>query len=126
MTTKFAAFRTALAALCRQHGVYMAPTEAEQIGVWNLGTETDPLKRAALADFTAAVDAPAPPPPAAKTLPLHFDTHIEAKKHPGYIGYELARSAAERLAQEHPGSEVVPIGGGSKVRGYVVVMPKDD
>lgn len=51
-SAKFRAFRDALAALCLQHGVYLAPTRDEDVGVWDLPPGDDPMAYGGFDDLT--------------------------------------------------------------------------
>jgi len=83
----FGAFARDLRALCRKHGVTMAPAEDGAIGVWDVVSG----KEAELVDRTA----PAPGAPRLEPLPDYFETGIAAREHAGYIG----EAQSQRLAR---------------------------
>jgi len=108
----FDAFVRDLHALCRKHGVTLAPAANGAIGVWDVVSG----KESELVDCTAPpVDAPR-----LEHLPDYFETGIAARQHAGYIGEAQSQRLARELQAQHPGSEVVPIG--PRPRGWVVVQ----
>ena len=109
----FAVFARELAALCRKHGVTLASAANGAVGVWDVVSG----KESELVDCTAPTNAPR-----VEHLPDYFDTGIQAREHPGYIGEAQSERLARDLQAKHPGSQVVQIG--PRPRGWVVVQPQ--
>ena len=103
-----------LQALCRKHGVTLAPAANGAVGVWDVisGKESE------------LVDCTAPPAgtPQLEELPSHFETGIAARQHPGFVDEAPSERLAREVQARHPGTTIVPIG--RRPRGWVVVQPR--
>ncbi len=122
--SKFELFRAALEELCRRHHVVIGPADQGGIGVRDAvqGVEV-PLDLRDYTESTLRFIAAQPKAKPIEGLPDHFETGIAAQAFPGFVGQERTRGAADRLASQHPGSRVVPIGPHRFIRGYAVIAP---
>jgi hypothetical protein len=116
MTAKFDAFAEALAALCRQHHVVLAPSRlTATIVVCDVVEGDAPVER--LEDRTGADTSRVTP----SNLPDSFLTALAAEQFPGYIGRALTQHLAEEIVYSHPGARIVAIGSGRFIRGWAVI-----